>query len=65
MLGFGSALKMLLLPHELLPTAFSRDEIVGAPPPARQTRRSAATRHEARGHETIRDPSCALVLRSA
>ena len=28
MLGFGSALKMLLLPPELLPTSFTRDEIV-------------------------------------
>eukprot|EP00965_Chrysotila_dentata_P203463 6181735-Pleurochrysis_carterae.AAC.3 len=27
MLGFGSALKMLLLPLELLPTAISRDEV--------------------------------------
>ena len=28
MLGYGTALKMLLLPPELLPTAFSRDDIV-------------------------------------
>jgi len=28
MLGYGTALKMLLLPPELLPTSFSRDEVV-------------------------------------
>ena len=28
MLGFGSALKMLLLPTDLLPTSLTRDEIV-------------------------------------
>ncbi len=28
MLGYGAALKMLLLPLELLPTSISRDEIV-------------------------------------
>ena len=28
MLGYGSAIKMLLLPLDLLPTALSRDEVV-------------------------------------
>ena len=28
MLGYGSALKLLLLPPELLPSSLSRDEIV-------------------------------------